>query len=297
MPVKKRRTHHGKQFRGSQDSQQARNYDNTRLKPEQVGRLVHDESDTISYRSYLLQNFMISSELIDVLTTQAVPVSKIKPPRIYPSMNLEAVKQAIEVEKQQILAMVQATSEYKVTYPDKYQILRQSSSKLTGSDVDHEMVEKVSNEFAAAFNKVVQDDRFVIHQGKFLELRGDVSEAPPDYWSKYKEIAFQKRQRALQIMQAAEEQKKKETEEAELRQRTAEAAVFDDHLDKNSEAAEMHSEGLTNQAMVPPEQQNGQTNHEQAHPAMLGSIFGDLNGDTFNNGFEDEFADLDTAFF
>lgn len=106
--IRKRRTPHTKSGRQQQLQQQQQlrakqRFENSRLQPEQATTMIHDESDTVSYRSYLLMNFVKSAEYIDILTTQPVTNDKIRPPRLFKeSFTLEAMKQRLKVQKEQL---------------------------------------------------------------------------------------------------------------------------------------------------------------------------------------------------
>ncbi|CAR23309.1 Snf6p [Lachancea thermotolerans CBS 6340] len=302
MPPRKRRTHNLKGLRGSQDQQQSHSsYFATRLKPEQVGALVHDESDTISYRAYLVQNFIRSSEMMDALMTQNVPLPKIKAPPIFRNPNVEEMKRAVVSEREQLDAIESHLQSYAIDLPDGYHQLKELSMQIDLSqDVSDNSIQAAESAYKAQTGKYTQDDRIVVHKDRFPQLRGDHSKAPPDYWERRLDILASQQQEALRlkIMQEEEEELKRRTEEENrLRQKQEEQRLYEDPFQQQATHAQPMAGPVTANPGIPDPQPAQQPSDQPPH-AMLGSIFGDMNGENFNNGFEDdEFADLDTAFF
>ncbi|SCU93456.1 LADA_0G03202g1_1 [Lachancea dasiensis] len=299
MATKKKKSHSIKGFRGSQESHHASTNDAIRLRPENVGALVHDESDTISYRVYLTQNVIKASEMIDILTTQNVPQLKVLPPRIYRNLNVEAVQDSVAAEKEEISRLETLLQNHKFEMPLGFAKLSEMSAALVGEDVKCESMAAIEKEYMAQFGKRLQNDRVVVHYKQFPQLRGDLSEASADYWEKRREIvAKQKEEEAkLKAVQEQEEELKRQEEEtARLRQRQEEEAMFSDPFGQQQQQNNQQIPGgVMAYSGSGVESQQQQTDASQQ--GILGSIFGDMNGENFNNGFEDEFGELDTAFF
>ncbi|SCV00880.1 LANO_0F09032g1_1 [Lachancea nothofagi CBS 11611] len=297
MAVKKRKPHNIKPIRNVQDGQPTHNpYDSVRLKPEKVGALVHDESDTISYRAYLTQNFIKSSEWMDVLTTQNVPLQCIQPPPIYRDLNVEAMKQSIAAEKEQISALECQLENYSIELPKDFIKLRDLSVALANDSGDRKSTEPIEIEFMSEFGKHLQDGRISIHHQKFPQLRGDLSEAPVDYWAKRTEMLIKQHEETVRLkeLQEEEELKRRTEEQDRLRQKQEEQRLFEDPFQPQQPQVQPIPSVMAynvNGNQAQPQQADA------AQQGMLGSIFGDMNGENFNNGFEDEFGELDTAFF
>ncbi|SCW01094.1 LAFE_0D04940g1_1 [Lachancea fermentati] len=307
MAGRRRRGPNSKSLRVSQEQhqQQNRSYDSSRLKPEQVGSLVHDESDTISYRSYLLQNFIASSELIDVLTIQPIPMTKIKPPPVYRGINIEEFRQTLAKEKEQLEELTRSVDSYEFKLSDNFKFLKESCRSLTEDELDDERLNSIAAGYSSKFHKEVKDDRIVIHKDKFLDLRGDTSEAPANYWEKHREMVAKKKEEALKLKLLQEEEARKLQEEADRKMREEEEQrLFEEQFQQQIQPPLADQPVTGEETQVDQQAPSGQPQErvppqveENPQSGMLGSIFGEINGDTFNNDFEDEFADLDTAFF
>ncbi|SCV04220.1 LAME_0H16710g1_1 [Lachancea meyersii CBS 8951] len=301
MAIKKRKSSNIKTLRNAQNNQHPHSSnDPARLKPENVGGPVHDESDILSYRAYLTQNLIKASEMMDILTTQNIRISKILPPPIYRNFDLKGMKKSIELEKENIDALKTRLQSYRQELPPEHVALKDLSEAVSNEGTDTRAIERIQNTFMSRFGKHLQDDRIVFHHQKFPQLRGDPSQAPADYWAKRGEILAQQREETLRLkaLRAAEEQeelRRRSEEQERLRQKQEEQKLFEDPFAQQQQQQSQPVPGVL--------AYNGNSNQSQQQPTdpsqqgMLGSIFGDVNGENFNNGFEDEFGDLDTAFF
>ncbi|SCU84832.1 LAFA_0D12266g1_1 [Lachancea sp. 'fantastica'] len=301
MAVKKKKPSSIKTLRNGQNTSHTGSNDATRLKPENVGALVHDESDIISYRAYLTQNLIKASEMMDILTTQNIALPKILPPPIYPNLDLESAQKSLEFEKQEIAALeTQLTSDC-LKLPSDYIALKElSQAVVTNEGSTPKEIERIQNTFMSKFQKHVQKDRIVVHHLKFPQLRGDLSTAPADYWAKRAEnLAKQQEEtlklQALREQEEREELKRRSEEQERLRQKQEDQQLFEDPFAQQQPQQNQPAPGLL--AFNGNGNQNQQQPVDPSQQAMLGSIFGDVNGENYNNGFEDEFGDLDTAFF
>ncbi|CEP60553.1 Snf6p LALA0_S01e13564g [Lachancea lanzarotensis] len=314
MAVKKKKSSSIKTLRNGQNNTHTGSNDTTRLKPENVGGLVHDESDIISYRAYLTQNLIKASEMMDILTTQNIPLPKILAPPIYPNLDLDGAKKSLEFEKQEIAALeTQLLTSHRLELPSEYIALKElSEAVVTNEGSTPKAIEKVQQTFMSRFQRHVQNDRIVVHHNRFPQLRGDLSIAPADYWAKRAEnLAKQQEERlrlqALREQEQREELARRSEEQERLRRKQEEQQLFEDPFAQQQPqqiqsvpgvlAFNGNGNGNGNGNSSGNGNQNQQQQADPSQQAMLGSIFGDVNGENFNNGFEDEFADLDTAFF
>lgn len=224
--VKKRRSHHAKSSRQAQLQQEQQNLlqqqlkddEANRLKPEQMNSVVHDESDTISFRSNLLKNFLSSTYFMNVLTTQPIPISMIKPPRIFQSSNPVTLKTIIGTFEMKLSQEKNLLNELKERAKnlDLEESQIESCDKFNEDDLILDSLEKTDEVLSTYLNKYglrKQDDRLFTHKQKFGHLKVDLSEAPTDYWSKtYKELVDEQK-RKERLKKEEEERKKREEEE------------------------------------------------------------------------------------
>ncbi|GCF00402.1 hypothetical protein ZYGM_001525 [Zygosaccharomyces mellis] len=342
MPVvKKRRTHHGKssrihhqvQLQQQQQLQVKQRFENSRLRPEHVSAVSHDESDTISYRSHLLKNFIKTSELIDVLTTQLVPLDKIKLPEIFKGVTSNQLEGKLQVQKESLSQLQRILDDFEWKQDEDSGFLK---DKLWAVELETQDPDEVLKLYEARFGLRSQENQVVTHRGKFTHLQKDQSCAPEGYWSNYAKLKKEHKERILQLQweqeqerqrqeqekSAHEEELRRREEQHELEQRQREREqqeqeqfqreqleqqqaqqqeqqpqnVQDENQDQqfqevpNSSQQGEQSPDDDSKAQVPPSQQNSNQN-------MMDSMFGDFGNEPFNNGFEDDFGDIDTAFF
>lgn len=208
--IRKRRTPHTKSSRQQQLQQQQQlrakqRFENSRLQPEQATTMIHDESDTISYRSYLLMNFVRSAEYMDILTTQLVANDKIRPPRLFrESATLEAMRQRLGAQKEQLSRARQALETFSWDVDEDSRFLKDKLAKSESDGLDSDALLK---EYLQHFGLRSQNGKAVFYESKFSDLRGDTREAPPDYWQKHALMIREQQKKALLL--------KKEQEEAE----------------------------------------------------------------------------------
>ncbi|CDH17763.1 uncharacterized protein ZBAI_09551 [Zygosaccharomyces bailii ISA1307] len=359
--VKKRRSHHAKssrahqiQLQQQQQLQAKQRFENSRLRPEHMSTVAHDESDTISYRSYLLKQYIKSAELIDVLTTQLIPLDKIRPPTIYPS-TLSEMEQRLEAQKVSLARTKEITDAYEWQLGENSQFLK---DKLRLSENGLEEPDAILEEYKAKFGLRSRDNSVVIHRDKFLSLKGDSAEAPHDYWQSHAQAKQKQADRERKKQQEEQEAKRRLQEEQELRRQTAKEeeirkqTLEEQHRQQREQQQQQQQQQSQAQAQAQEQQQaqsqaqeqkgsddieqqqqeeqtlqdQEQAVQEQAHlelsppsphsqqeeqhqqpqqqqqqqppnPNMMDSIFGEFGNEPFNNGFEDEFGDIDTAFF
>lgn len=205
--IKKRRTPHSKtsrqqQLQLQQQLRAKQRFENSRLRPEPATTMIHDESDTISYRSYLLMNFINSAEFMDVLMTQPVPNSKIRPPPVFRNSSLEEMKERLAAQREKLASAKKASENFLWALNDDSQFLK---DKLEQSEQGDEEVNPILREYLQRFNLRSQEDKVVFHKNKFSHLRGDTREAPPDYWRKHAMMLEEQREKALLLKRQQEE--------------------------------------------------------------------------------------------
>ena len=82
------------------DDESVAEFEQRRLAAESMNAITHDESDTISFRNYLLANYLRGANYFNALTIHNVPVSRIKPPKLFQSpISLMELKKMIELQK------------------------------------------------------------------------------------------------------------------------------------------------------------------------------------------------------
>lgn len=350
--IKKRRTPHGKASRQQQLQQQQQlrakqRFESSRLKPEQVSTMIHDESDTISYRSYLLMNYVNSTRFMDILMTQNVPNCKIRQPPAFRKSTLEDMKQMLASQRETLASMEEATNNYIWKLSDDSEFLK---SKLQESEKEVEEPSSILKEYLEHFDLRAQDDRVVIHRNEFTNLRGDTREASPGYWNRHLLVVKEQKEKALILQRQKEEEaeierkrledeeeEKKKSEIEEMRRRKvleqqdhAQQQKEKEHLQQQQqlhlqlqiqqqlqqqlqqqEEKEEHQENRDEQqqqSIIQAQAQKSQQVEELAQhpqqqqqqrpaPNTIDSIFGEFGNEPFTNGFDDEFGDIDTAFF
>ncbi|QLQ79735.1 hypothetical protein HG537_0C03840 [Torulaspora globosa] len=210
--MRKRRVFNAKTNRQQQLQQQQQlrakqRFESSRLKPEPSTTTIHDESDTISFRSYLLMNFVKSAEYMDVLMTQPIPNDKIRPPALFPSSRtLEAMKERLRVQREQLRGAKEALESFSWGMDGKLRFLK---DKLAETENGCEETEPVLDEYLREFGLRSQTGRVAFHRNKFIHLRGDMREAPADYWQQYTQRLEQERKKALAAKQEEEQRKEK----------------------------------------------------------------------------------------
>lgn len=64
-------------------NKQRQDFERVRLRPEQLSNIIHDESDTISFRSHQLKNFISSNDAFNMLSLTTVPCDNIRRSRVF----------------------------------------------------------------------------------------------------------------------------------------------------------------------------------------------------------------------
>ncbi|CCK72362.1 Snf6p KNAG_0J02830 [Huiozyma naganishii CBS 8797] len=377
MAVVKKKKYQPKSVRQQQQILQTRSqlarhdFEASRLRAEQVGAVVHDESDTISFRSYILKNFINGSAYMNALTVNPVPLHRLKEVSVYGS-NKDVKLSIISLEKkleQEILLLDQLRGEL-----DKEIELPDFERTLLGQigHVDINSIESIDNAlvlYRRKFAVRMQDTLLVRHDGKFEHLKSDKKEAPEDYWQNYHEFKRKEKERrelekklALEQKLREEQEQKRLFEEAEakrkleeqqrdriklqqLQQQNSEENRIKIMQQQQQDFIRQQKQEENNPAPLPrplpsqialtgfdagqniPQLMGPENNPVTAtvsnNPNILGGadqpsvplgtqdvdqngneqqdllddMFGEYNNEPFNNGFDDDFGDLDNVFF
>lgn len=248
--VKKKRSHHAKSSKQAQLQQQQqqqqlkqqlqqqlKDSEANRLKPEQVNSIVHDESDTISFRANLLKNFILSTDFMNVLTNQAIPLDKIKPPRVFQSGNPETLRMINNTfqnklkQEQDILNQLKITAKELETKEQSMDIVKELDSDTSVYDSLQKTLDG-TRQYCEKYNLRSQDRRIVVHRNNFPSLKIDPSEAPKDYWeTTYKGLIHDRDMKLReQVRKEEEEKRQKEVE----RQRKEEQRLRDLELQERN---------------------------------------------------------------
>lgn len=307
--------------------------------------MIHDESDTISYRSYLLMNFVNSTRFMDILMTQNVPNCKIRQPPVFRKSTLEDMKQMLATQREELASMEEVTNSYVWKLNDDSEFLK---NKLQESEKETEEPSSILKEYLEHFDLRSQDDRVVIHRNEFTNLRGDTREASPGYWKRHLLVVKEQKEKALILQRRKEEEaeterKRLEDEEEERKRLEIEeiqrrkVLEQQDHAQQQKEKEQQQQQQLQLQLQLQLQQQlqqqegkeepqehedeqqqrsiiqaqsqkspqqvgelppqSQQQQQQRPAPNTIDSIFGEFGNEPFTNGFDDEFGDIDTAFF
>ncbi|SMN20451.1 similar to Saccharomyces cerevisiae YHL025W SNF6 Subunit of the SWI/SNF chromatin remodeling complex involved in transcriptional regulation [Maudiozyma saulgeensis] len=275
--VKKKRSHHAKgnkqahlQQLQQQMQQQMKDSEANRLKPEQVNSIVHDESDTISFRANLLKNFILSADFMNSLTNQPVPLSKIKPPRVFQSGNPNTLRNIITTFKAKVKQEQTLLDELKKTSAElEAQEVKLDLAKELDSDTTVyatlEQTEDTLRQYCDTNGLRSQDRRIIMHVEKFPSLKINPTEAPKDYWkTTYKELVKEREIKIKEQKQREEEERKEkellkkreeEQKRAEEQKRIEEQRLRDLELQRIEETQQRNSlqfpTGMIDTKMVP----------------------------------------------
>lgn len=74
-------------------NKQRQDFERVRLRPEQLSNIIHDESDTISFRSNLLKNFISSNDAFNMLSLTTVPCDRIEKSRLFSEKTIRYLMQ------------------------------------------------------------------------------------------------------------------------------------------------------------------------------------------------------------
>ncbi|CCC69571.1 hypothetical protein NCAS_0C05810 [Naumovozyma castellii] len=306
-------------------------FETNRLKPEPINSIVHDESDTISFRSFLLKNFIEMGNLMNALTCNITPLDKINAPEIFipneKGTNMESILKAMELKIDKDLEELEVLQNGKMQqepftpndltnfFSDK---LKQLDNTTNVNDT------QILQDYLSKKNLRSQENIIVIHRNEFNHLKQDPREAPQSYWDTYnankiklqQELEERKRleeeeakrrqeEEANFKLQQEEEEKRKKEEELQQQQQEEQQKLLlrqqQQQQDEEKQKQLAAQQAQQQQSQQQEQQEDGAEQQEQ--PAMLDNIFDDFtsngnnNGNEFNTNFDDDFGDLDNVFF
>ena len=219
--VKNKRSHYTK--RQQQQVDEARQkFISERLNPENASAVPHDESDTISFRSYMLRNFHSSAINMNVLlsnnkTDIAPPMLKYNKSVINES-NLDASKKQLKTIVDELNNLDWKLTDNHVFLKEKTQELNKinlsSSPAAPGFDENDEAYNEVLDGYLSHYNLRHQTSKVIFHsKEKFSHIKLDSSEAPEGYWTNlYLQKKNQELQNQYQLKIKQEEQLKRKQE-------------------------------------------------------------------------------------
>ncbi|AET40603.1 Snf6p Ecym_6221 [Eremothecium cymbalariae DBVPG len=293
---------HGTGMHSQQGSvqQKLEKHKSQRLNPEQIGTSVHDESDTISFRNHLLANYILTAEWMDVLTTQAVPVSRIRKPRIYSEeTRVEAMRQQLSgclEEVEQLERRLESHAKQGLFgEPTPF---RQCWKELSRNPFDKEVLDRVQEKYEKHFGLTIRPDTTVIYRNRFSYAAHLVgNKAPDNYWT---ELYPQLKERELQLQREQLKRERLEKERIKMEEEMLKKQLEEEEELKRKEQEERERQlqlQIQSDAAV---QQATEQQEQDVNPAgnqLLDSMFNDINTEPFNTGFDDAFGGLDSAFF
>lgn len=232
--VKKKRTYNTKSSRlaaaqqaqkeqelQKQNLQAIHHLEDTRLKSESQGTgIIHDESDSISFRSHLLNNFINSSGWVNALTLKPISLSNLKPAVIYGSpkvmkQSLIDMEAKLNKELDQIKDLKEEIDNQTVSHDNNEHLLSildlKNMNELDFSSLDS--INKLLDIYKNKYCLRSQDYKIVRHDNKFTDLKPDSNEAPSNYWEIINDMKLKQKERREEKIRLALEKKKKEEEE------------------------------------------------------------------------------------
>lgn len=194
-------------------------FERQRLKAESMNAITHDESDTISFRNYLLANYLRAANYFNALTLHTVPISRIKPPKLFQTgVTALELKKSIELQKASI-GKINAVKEAWVR--EKEALMGSEHTKFYKGKVrlleagTPEALNQVVKGMETKLGCRLQDKTYHMYSPEQFapRFRGDLREAPADYWEKYGDMVRERKEREVMILQ-----RRKEEEEARIRE-------------------------------------------------------------------------------
>lgn len=248
-----------------------------RLNPEQIGASVYDESDFISFRNCLLENYIQTTEWLDVLVTQAIPLSRIEKPRIYPEeMQAESLQKELLIQKQELMRLkerLMSFNDISNKGRSHFTMLKEFTGELKNNIYKSKTLQSVQKHYEDNFNHVLRSGTAIVFRNGLNFNKGvAIPQAPDNYW---REVYPRLKRRKMQLQSEQLESNicKQQVEEKE---------------DKNLLLETISTSEAVSELQQAYPQQGTQT---------LDSMFTEISNEPFNSGFEDAFGDLDSAFF
>lgn len=187
------------------------NFETSRLKCQTLDSAKYDESDAIWFRANLLRNLVLSSDYMNALTTQPIPISMIKAPAIFPGYNSETtsredtqailtgLQNSLDNEIQSLNALKKAYEELSSSREgtsgleslcEEFLPKTQGTDGLKSSPLSPPLVtldskkaiDKILHNYLKKYRLRAQEGKVVLHRDKLLNLQLDTRRAPDDYW-------------------------------------------------------------------------------------------------------------------
>lgn len=179
-------------------NKQRQDFERVRLRPEQLSNIIHDESDTISFRSHQLKNFISSNDAFNMLSLTTVPCDNIRNSRVFSEQMAKYLTQ-----KQRELLEAPAASSSGDPENEPPRALKYSDLILAAENGTRSSKDLVEAVFVRGGPLRHQRDGVVVRRDDAAlvgKLRGDLREAPEDYWTHmYREVLAQYREARLRI--------------------------------------------------------------------------------------------------
>ncbi|EJS43511.1 snf6p [Saccharomyces arboricola H-6] len=266
-------------------NKQRQDFERVRLRPEQLSNIMHDESDTISFRSNLLKNFISSNNAFNMLSLTTVPCDSIGKSGLFSEQTVKYFKQKHHDMK---TGPAETEEEQQPPRPLKYTDLILAAEDGTRNTKD--LIDAVFEQGGGQLRH--QPDAVFVRRDDvtlMTKLRGDLREAPADYWTHIYGGVLTQYHEAKQRARQKEVTASEGQDEASLQQR------------QEPQLQLHHQQPQTEAAAVPQSPHAAATEKEPQVPAVeddpLENMFGDYSNEPFSTNFDDEFGDLDAVFF
>lgn len=226
-------------------------FEKARLRAESMNAITHDESDTISFRNYLLANYLRGANYFNALTLHNVPISRIKPPKLFqtPVAALD-LKKSIELQKASIgkINAVKETweKEKETLVGTEHTKFYKAKLKLLESDTPEAMNQIVKG-LETRLGCRLQDKPYHMYSSEIFapKFRGDLREAPEDYWEKYDDMVKERKEKELMM------QKQKEEEEARLKEEQRRKQEEEEERRRRIEEEKLQTSNIDNSQSIP----------------------------------------------
>ncbi|CCD26205.1 Snf6p NDAI_0H00310 [Naumovozyma dairenensis CBS 421] len=279
-------------------------FESNRLKAEPSTSIVHDESDTISFRQYILKNFIESSKLMTVLTTSLVPNDKIIPTPLYFTDGVistgidnenkaSLVSQLEQKLNSEIIELNQLkrqeeTEELIISEDQENQFFKDKLLQLNNNNSNNmELNDKILKEYTDKFKLRSQENTMVIYKDEFSSsLRQDTREAPTNYWDDYfaikKKLATmaaesQRRQTELQKNLQLEQQEELKRTQDELQKQQQNQQQQQQQQQQQMHQQQQSQQQQQQQQQQQPNQTNSAKEQSGTATALIDNMFDDFN--------------------
>ncbi|EJT42238.1 SNF6-like protein [Saccharomyces kudriavzevii IFO 1802] len=264
-------------------NKQRQDFERVRLRPEQLSNIIHDESDTISFRSNLLKNFISSNDAFNMLSLTTVPCDRIGKSRVFSEHTMRYLRQ----KQLDLKAQTAEQPEQKPPTPLKYTDLIIAAEN--GSRSTKDLIDAVFDQGGGRLRH--QPDDVVVRRDEamLVESSAAILGRRPQTIGHipYKEVLAQYHEARLRISQ----------KEATASEGPDEACLQGGQQQQQQDLQRQQQVA----AAVPPQNPHVAATEKESVPAVeddaLETMFGDYSNEPFSTNFDDEFGDLDAVFF